>query len=436
MHIKKSHIGLVVIIALAVIPIVLWSLMEPLGQRFESNIAILTSIGQISALLGTAMFALSLMLISRLKLLEPYFGGLDRVFHAHRHLGGIGFMLILVHPLVLAARLVPISVSDAALYLLPSATDLPKTLGIISLLIMMALIVITFYFAWKYQHMLAAHKLLGIGFMLGALHGFLMPSDMGSNLILAIYMATLVLVGTGVYSYRTVFKQLVPKHHFMVKEVRRLADNVTEVTLEPTGDPLNFIPGQFIFVSFKNSQVSSEPHPFSISSSPQETNLRLTVKALGDFTSTLSNLEKGTAAVVEGAFGGFTEERSVAEAEVWIAGGIGVTPFLSRARALAASGDCSKIIDFFYTANTPEEMLFLEEFEALAKTCRNFRIHPHPSKSKGLLSAAVVAEAAGPLQKHDIFVCGPPRMMASLIDQCKSLGVKSSHIHREEFSMF
>jgi 3-ketosteroid 9alpha-monooxygenase subunit B len=117
-----------------------------------------------------------------------------------------------------------------------------------------------------------------------------------------------------------------------------------------------------------------------------------------------------------------------------VAGGIGITPFLSRARALLAAG-LTKTIDLYYTANTRDELLFLRELQLISQRFPGFRVVPHVSKESGFLNAATLQTQSGPLREKDVFVCGPPGMMQSIIRQCKDLGVRSSQIHAEEFSM-
>ncbi|MBP9749439.1 MAG: ferric reductase-like transmembrane domain-containing protein [Candidatus Pacebacteria bacterium] len=433
-HSTRSHIGLVMVILLCLFPIVPWLTMKPLDLRFGSFVMWATSIGQLTALLGFAMFSVSLILISRLKWLEAYFGGLDRIFQIHRHLGFIGFLLMLIHPLALATAFVPVSVASAALFLLPTGSDVLKTLGVMALLMMMSLVAITLYAHWRYQVLLKTHKILGIAFMLGAVHAIFIPSDISNNTALTVYCGGLAFFALSAYVYRTVFAHAVPKHTFSVKEVRSLGVGVTEVVLDPVDAPLVFDPGQFVFVSFKNGGVSSEVHPFTISSAPHERELRLTIKALGDWTSEVPCLAKGADALIEGPFGGFTESSACRDAEVWVAGGIGITPFLSRARALTSRG-LTKPVDLYYTANVREDMLFLRELQLIAQRFPSFRVVPYASKELGFLNAAVLQKQSGPLVDKDVFVCGPPSMMQGLIRQCKDLGVRSSQIHAEEFSM-
>jgi predicted ferric reductase len=97
--------------------------------------------------------------------------------------------------------------------------------------------------------------------------------------------------------------------------------------------------------------------------------LRLTIKASGDFTRHLfANLKAGTSAVVEGAYGMFNYKTG-GEKQIWVAGGIGVTPFLSFLRDLKT--DLAHRCGFLLHSATPEEAVFVDEIEAIA--ARNIR---------------------------------------------------------------
>ena len=108
----------------------------------------------------------------------------------------------------------------------------------------------------------------------------------------------------------------------------------------PAGRPMAFLPGQFVFVDFHQDGISAETHPFSIASTPGQTTLEVVVRSLGDYTSRLMGLKPGAMARVEGPFGRFTYHRHRNRDQIWIAGGIGITPFMSMvqdARGLVAT---------------------------------------------------------------------------------------------------
>ena len=94
-----------------------------------------------------------------------------------------------------------------------------------------------------------------------------------------------------------------------------------------------FVPGQFALI-YIEAKDGWHRHPFTIASAPAERILRVTVKALGDYTSRLRELlEPGMPAVVGGPHGRFNHAKGAPD-QVWIAGGVGIAPFLSWMRAL------------------------------------------------------------------------------------------------------
>ena len=104
-------------------------------------------------------------------------------------------------------------------------------------------------------------------------------------------------------------------------------------------------------------------HPFTISSAPHEDVVRVTVKALGDYTSRLQELiEPGMPAVIGGPHGRFSHWKGT-DRQVWIAGGVGVAPFLSWLRALDGH-QLPHRVDFFYSADG--EAPFADEIRAIA----------------------------------------------------------------------
>jgi len=76
-----------------------------------------------------------------------------------------------------------------------------------------------------------------------------------------------------------------------------------------------------------------EAHPFSMSRRPDGTRLRLTIKAVGDFTRRIPGLKPGVRVLIDGPHGIFTARRSSSQKILMIAGGIGITPIRSLAKS-------------------------------------------------------------------------------------------------------
>lgn len=184
---------------------------------------------------------------------------------------------------------------------------------------------------------------------------------------------------------------------------------------------------------FPGDKVLNEAHPFTISSAPQADELRVTVKAAGDFTRHLfQHLQPGMDAVVEGAYGLFNYKTG-AEKQIWVAGGIGITPFLSFLRDLKT--ELTHDVHFYYTVRHPEEAVFKDEIEAIIKQHPKLKAHIRFSSQHGSLSVDEIAKnAGGNLSAHHVYMCGPFPMVQAFEKKFIETGVPSGNIHFEEFN--
>ncbi len=363
----KNNLGWLAILVLSFLPIFFWIATKSINTRFVSSTATLTSLGQITGLVGMAMFAIVLILSGRFKFLEDYFGGLNKIYLAHHLFGGVAFVLMLFHPLFLAGKYLFVSTKSAALFLLPSS-DWPVNFGIFGLLFLIIFLVITFFIKLPYEKWKLSHKFLGFAFFLVGLHSFLIPSDISRSLPLRIYILSIAGIGLLVYVYRTILGFiLVKKFTYVVQDIKYLDEKVVEIELSPQDKTLHFKPGQFAFVSFQSQDIGFETHPFSFTSSPFDRNLKIAVKNLGDFTAKLKNLKSGTIAKIEGPFGRFLSQNF--KDQIWIAGGIGITPFLSMARTLKERGGKTLFI-FFISRPMRMKQYFLKSFQKLPATLK------------------------------------------------------------------
>ncbi|OGD68779.1 hypothetical protein A2996_00975 [Candidatus Campbellbacteria bacterium RIFCSPLOWO2_01_FULL_34_15] len=434
-HRLKNRLGIVFIFLIAIIPLILWIIMKPLDSRFVDFFSIFTSFGQITGLLGIILFAITLILSARLHFLENYFGGLDKVYNIHHKLGVISFVFLAIHPLLLAIKLIPISVITSAKFLIPSS-NWTINFGIFSLLLMITILIVTFFAKWKYPNLKFAHKFLGTAFFLGALHTFLTPSDVSQDIFLRVYILGFSAIAILVYLQRSILGNFMTKKiTYIVESLNIFGKDVVEIIMNPRDKKIQFTAGQFIFIKFEGANVSNEYHPFTISSAPHDDKLRLTIKALGDWTSELKNLKTGIIAKIEGPFGEFSYLKSKYKKQIWIAGGIGVTPFLSMLRDLKVNKHDGLKIDFYYTTKSADEKVFVDEILAIEKELKNIKINLYTSDERGHLNAGVINSAVGNLEETDIFMCGPFNMMNNLKKQFVLLGVKKNSIHTEEFKL-
>lgn len=424
---KKTHFGNLAIILLVVLNVVVWLVFPPVNDgrpNFVRQYA-----GEIIGATNIILMAVSLFLSTRPKWAEPYFGGLDKMYVAHRRVSTAAFLLIFVHVLT-----VPISITG---WKLGNYLAVIAFIGIVSIVLVSLAPRIAFlnkltggtYEGWK-----NLKKFIGIFFILAFIHSLTVGNPLDAFIAIN-WVQIFFVIGTASYLYTEIFGRFFKKYHpYTVEAVRHPNGSTTEVTLRAKGSGIpKHRAGQFLFVRFPGERRLNESHPFTISSAPREDVLRLTVKASGDFTRALfSDLKPGAEAVVEGAYGLF-DYKTGGPKQIWIAGGIGLTPFLSFIRDM--DGDLDRDVDFYYTVRTKEEALFLDEIEAAAR--KNPRLKPHLrfSATDGSLTMDhILADAGGDVKGHHVYMCGPLPMVQAFEKKFLALGMPREAIHFEEFN--
>ena len=192
----------VVLGALVLIPVLLWVFMAPLQVRFGDTYAFLTSVGQLTALVGITLLSFALLLSSRTRFIEVLFEGSD-TNRISNTAGFVAFTFILVHPLMLSIRIIPSSFLDAT-QTLAFSTDWALNLGIIALLLLVAARIVVYVHNWQAAYLCSLRQVLAGSLFLGALHAFIIPSDMSENPLLQSYVLGLAGGALITYTYQAV----------------------------------------------------------------------------------------------------------------------------------------------------------------------------------------------------------------------------------------
>lgn len=417
------------IIIVSLIPVVTWFSMEPITMRFGDFVSSMTSIGQLLGILGMTLFSISLILSGRLKVLDRYFKGLDKVYIKHHKIGAIAFSMILFHPLFLVVRYITISIKDAGMFFVPFV-NMPITWGIISIIIMLLLIIFTFYINLKYHKWKISHKFMIVAFIFAMMHTFMIGSDISRNAFLKFYILIISILGLVISVRKTFFSKIfIKKYKYIVKSTTNLNNDVMEVEMSPLKEKLNHQSGQFIFINFDAPDLR-ESHPFTIASNEKEENIRLIIKNFGDFTSKIKELKAGTIAIIDGPYGNFSYKNYKGKDQIWIAGGIGITPFLSMAGGIGSDYN----ISLYYSVKQKDEAVYTELLAKLSESNNNFKFNLWSASERGYITAEEISKE-NDIQTKEIFLCGPPVFMEGLKSQFIEKGVDINQIHYEKFNL-
>jgi predicted ferric reductase len=446
--------GLLVVVYL--VPLVLWARALPLEARFRDPTTALTSIAVLLALAGVCAFAANLTLGGRLGPVADLFGGVDRMYAVHQINGRLAYLLLLGHACLIVASRAVTSLTVALQLFVPSAGDWTVFFGVLALAGMSVSIGLTLYARLNHEVFVYVQRSFGVIFLVALLHVFRTPGTKAYSPALTYYLGGIAVLGVAAWSYRSLFNDvLVRKHDYVVAATTPLDDSVLEVTMRPRDRPMPYKPGQFAYVTFisesmtrifhplasaargqtqvvtvRTGAVKHQFHPFSITSTPEKPELRVLVKAVGDYTTAMRALEPGAAVKVEGPYGTFSYANYPGRRQIWIAGGIGITPFLSMARTLPPVG---YDVDLYYAVKHENEAYFLAELQDVSERVSNFRLIRVVEDTQGFVTADHVEETSGGLGGTEILICGPPPMIHNLRSQFERAGVRAERIHYELF---
>lgn len=374
-------------------------------------------LGEVFSSWVVTVFAFNFLMATRAKWLEKIFGGLDKMYMVHRRSGTIAVILMLAHVFV-----VPKEVSF----------HIGKPLGAAAFFLILFGVLLAALPVFKrkipYHKWINIHKLMGLFYVIAIAHAVSVKSLILELPITRVYVFGMALIGILAWVYRAFFYNIVNKKlNYNIKKITDLGNGITELILQPESIALSFTAGQFAFFNFP-SISKKEQHPFTISSHPDDNNLRLSIKGLGDYTNNLTEkLNVGEKAIVEGPFGYFTQKQAKNNAQIWIAGGIGITPFLALAKELS-----NQKVALFWSVNKIEDAVYSKELDTIAKANPNFSFEIWATSEKGYIDIDKLN--IDHFTNQDYFICGPQGIKSSLFKQLKSKDVKSTNMHDEEFA--
>jgi ferredoxin-NADP reductase len=224
-------------------------------------------------------------------------------------------------------------------------------------------------------------------------------------------------------------------HRMRVEAVVDEAPGVVSVLI--TGRRLHRLgaeAGHFFRWRFLAEGLRWSANPYSLSAPPRPDLLRITVKAAGDHSTALSELEPGTRVWAEGPYGAMTAARRSRNKVLLIAGGAGITPMRALFETLPGGpGD----LTLLYRAGRTEDLALWTELREIAEVrgAKLMYAVNGPDGARPEITTERLQQVLPDIADHDVYLCGPPGLAEESYSALLAAGVPSRRIHHESFDM-
>ena len=439
-----------VLAAMLVLLTGLWLLADTLVPQPFSYFAFRAKFMQYSGVLAIGAMSLCMVLAVRPRWLEPYLGGLDKMYRLHKWLGITALVTSVAHWwlgqgtkwmvgwgwLIRPARRPRTGGPDPATLegLFRTQRGLAETVGEWAFYAAAVLLVLALIKRFPYRWFAKTHTVLAALYLCLVFHSVILLQFsywlQPVGLLMAVLMAVGSVCGVQVLSGRVGARRQVRGTVALVQPHPASQLLETRIELQP-GWP-GHQAGQFAFVTFDKREGA---HPFTIASAWSAASRQVTflTKALGDYTQAMPQLiQVGGPVTVEGPYGCFQFDDHQPR-QIWIGAGIGITPFMARLKQLAAQGVPGQAIDLFH-ASAVYEPAVIDQLRADAAAA-GVRLHLFIDARDGRLDAEKIRASVPGWKESSIWFCGPTGMGTSLWQRFKALGLSEAHFHRELFEM-
>jgi ring-1,2-phenylacetyl-CoA epoxidase subunit PaaE len=225
---------------------------------------------------------------------------------------------------------------------------------------------------------------------------------------------------------------------YTVEEVQQETPNVVTLFLTSKVGTVSYRPGQFITVYFPETG-HAEGKSYSISSSPDEKYMALTVKGVGTFSNKLVAMKPGDMISGSRPYGYFYTEEETSSL-ILVAGGIGIAPFRSMIVDTLHKHPTRKMY-LFYSNKTLSDIIFKKEFDALTVEYNDrFFVQQYLTQEvatgaikQGRIVVGDILGLSQSLPEREFFICGSIAFVRDYWKGLKGAGVSEEHIYTEAF---
>lgn len=395
------------------------------------------AIGSMAAMTGTYLCLMLMVLISRVAWIEKE-AGHDQMVQWHRTIAPYSLVLIATHVLFTTIGYAQSSGKGVLYQLWLLVTTYGWMLpAAVAFVLMIALGFASHRIVrmrMKYETWWTAHLYFYIAIALSFGHQINTSLLFISHPLLKTFWIGLYVA---VASVILISRLLIPvtqslRSGLKVEKVVRETENVVSVYIKGKNlARFNASGGQFFQWRFLTPHWWWQAHPYSLSMKPTGDHMRITVKHLGDQSSSLERvLKPGTRIIAEGPYGVFTAKQRYTDAVTAFAAGIGVTPIRAMLDDLPKSVNTT----FIYRVSDGEHAPLRAELDELANRNGWTVIYLEGSREQHPMTVDYMSQYAPALLHSDIYVCGPTGFMDSVIKMVSTAGVPEKRIHHESFA--
>jgi len=399
----------------------------------QSLTSLFYALGKFCGLVGFLFLSILIILGDSARYFDRFFG-MDKIILFQRKFSLFTTLFVLLHPIFFLL---------SGVYSLDIFISWPISiglgLGVFALFIYLVFFICSVFYKlisynlWQYLHLLSY-----VLFLFSFFHAFELGTETKNIFFKAVfYLLALAFILAA--TYRFLYKLKNSSKKFFVKTIKWQTKDVFTLSLIPN-EKFNFKPGQFCFLRLNDPNLHAR-HPFTISSSPYSKQLDFTIKLKGKFTYALSKLKKAQEVFAEGPFGRFLLNENTNKELVFIAGGVGITPFFSMIMYNSKKLKKQKIV-LLYSIKTFEDIIFYNELKKLQnenwiKIIFIFtRQKPKFSNLKytefGRINLNIIKKYTN-YSNSLFYICGPEELKKDVIKILKDLGVDNKNILLESF---